>query len=466
MIDKVKIECAGGTGVVTGANFRFFSPDKFSFLIDCGLEQGGGKVAQYSNWDPFPYEVKDQEILFITHAHLDHIGRIPKLIYDGFNGKILSTPATFDLVKIMLADTANILAGSESGRQFNLEKIYSEEVLKKVYSKWETIPYYKRTKIKEDVDVEFFDAGHVLGSMIIAFYVQGKDREYKIVFTGDLGNSPSPILKNTDDIAGADYMLMESVYGDRNHEGRNERRQKLKSVIQSSIDKKGVLLVPIFSLERTQEFLYELNDMVENGELPHVPIFLDSPLAIDLTRVFYKHKDLFKKSVREEFKQDDIFSFPGLKKTLHTGESKEIIHTHPPKIIIAGSGMSTGGRILHHEYTHLRDPKTTVLLTGYQTPGTLGSLIEKGASSVIIFGEEIPVKASIEYVRGYSGHKDSDHLVEFVADSADTLKKVFVAMGEFSSSLFLAQKISHTLGIKAHVPHQNEIISISLSEKK
>lgn len=455
-MEKAKLQFAGGAGSVTGANFMF-SSEEIVFLVDCGLEQGS-RMADVSNWEPFPYDASKVDVLFVTHAHLDHIGRIPKLIYEGFVGKIISTPATRDLAEVMLRDTIEILGGSDTGREYNLDKIYTMDSLHTAMKQWEIVDYHESTRLSQSIMYEFKDAGHILGSAMIVFSIQGPSRINTLVFTGDLGNSPSPLLRDTEQLPQADYLVMESVYGDRNHEGRAERKEKLLEILKKAISKKGVLIVPVFSLERTQEFLFEINDFVEHDLIPDVPIFLDSPLAIEVTKVFYSYKHLFNEKAQATIRGgDDVFVFPGLKQTAHTRESKHIAEVPAPKIIIAGSGMSTGGRVLHHELNYLDDPKTTVLLTGYQTAGSLGRMLQDGAKSVHIFREDVRVRASIEYVRGYSGHKDSDHLLAFVGDASGSLKKVYVSMGDFSSSLFLAQRIRDTYDVKTSVPHAGEI---------
>jgi metallo-beta-lactamase family protein len=255
---------------------------------------------------------------------------------------------------------------------------------------------------------------------------------------------------------------MESVYGDRNHESRAERRNMLESVIEDNYKRGGTLVMPTFSLERTQELLFEINNLVEEDRIPAMPIFLDSPLAIRLTEVYEKYdKDYFNETAKTIIQSgDDIFAFPGLKVTLRTEDSKEILHVPDPKIVIAGSGMSSGGRILHHERNYLPDPKNTVLLTGYQTPGTLGSAIQGGSELVRIMGESVPLRAKVVTIEGYSGHKDSDGLLRFVEDSANTLKKIFVVMGEPKSALFLVQKIRDNLGLEAYAPEALEAVEI------
>lgn len=460
MTKTITVQCAGGALSPTGANFLVRGFEK-TFLVDCGLLQGSS-MAESSNWQPFSYDPKEVDILFITHAHLDHIGLIPKLVFDGFSGKIISTKATRDIARVMLEDTSSILGSSESGKQFNLSAIYNEKVLATVFSLWETIDYGDRYPVCPDLFVTPRDAGHVLGSCMFVF----EYKQQKFVCTGDLGNSPSPLLRDTEPLPNdVQYVLIESVYGDRNHEPKELRREKLKQVLNDNFKREGVLVVPIFSLERTQEFLYEINELVEGGEVPSMPVFLDSPLGLKVTEIFKSYTHLLKESVRKDIAGGDtIFMFPGFKESVTARDSKAIIEKPNPKVILAGAGMSTGGRVLHHEKEYLSDPNNTILITGFQTPGSLGRLIEEGSKTVRIFDETISVKAHVEVVKGYSGHKDSDGLVSFVETSKHSLKKVFVAMGEMKSSLFLAQRIKEELGVPAHVPQPGEIITLEFND--
>ncbi len=441
---NLKITFCSGAGTVTGANFLIEGNGK-KFLVDCGLIQGD-KIAEDSNWEPFSYDPSSIDILFITHCHVDHIGRIPKLINDGFYGKIVSTIPSKEITGIMLADTAHILSRNTA---HHLAEIYTEENIKKALDSWETLDYGQKLNVDHGFQFSYKDAGHILGSGMLEIIYNGK----KIVFTGDLGNSPSPLLPDTAVVNDADYMIMESTYGDRNHEERSERKEKLVQVIRDNYDRKGTLIIPTFSLERAQELLYEMNSLVEDKIIPEMPVFLDSPLSIKLTDIYPKYEKYFNEKAKKLIAEgDNLFDFPGLKETLETEESKAILNVPPPKIIIAGSGMSNGGRILHHEINYLPNKNDTILLTGYQSIGTLGRLIFDGAKSVHIMGEEVTVRANVAVISGYSGHKDSDHLVEFVADTASTLKKVFVVMGEPKSSMFLAQKLRDNLGVKAYSP--------------
>lgn len=450
---KLKLTFCGGAGSVTGSNFLLEGNNK-KFLIDCGLEQGN-KLADDSNWEPFLYDPKEIDILFITHGHIDHIGLIPRLINEGFKGRIISTIPTKEIAKPMLEDTAHILSKDVAD---NLDKIYSSENIEKALSLWEGFEYHQKINIDHGFQFSFINSGHILGSAILEIIYNNK----KIVFTGDLGNSPSPILPDTEKLEDANYLIMESVYGDRNHEGINTRKKQLEKIIKDNYKRKGTLIIPSFSLERTQELLFEINSLIENKIIPTIPIFLDSPLSIKLTKIYKKLDKYFKESVREIILSgDDIFKFPGLKMTEETEESKAILNIAPPKIVIAGAGMSNGGRIIHHEKNYLPDPKNTILLIGYQSVGTPGRFIQEGARKIKIFGEDVSIKAKLEIISSYSGHKDSDHLVEFVSQTADTLKKVFVVMGEPRSSLFLAQKLRDNLGVETYVPKRGEVVVLN-----
>lgn len=450
--NKLKITFCSGAGTVTGANFLLEGNDK-KFLIDCGLVQGES-IADEVNWQKFKYNPNEIDILFISHGHIDHIGRIPKLISEGFKGKIISTIPTKEITEVMLADTAHILSRD---KDHGLDKIYTQENIDKALSLWETLEYGQVLNVDHGFQFSYKDAGHILGSGILQVVYNGK----KIFFTGDLGNSPSPLLRDTDIITDADYLIMESVYGDRNHEQREVRKEKLKEVIMDNYKRKGTLIIPTFSLERTQELLYEIDSLVENKLIPPMPMFLDSPLAIKLTAVYMKYGRYFNDTAQKIIATGNrLFEFKGLVETLETEESKAILKIPNPKIIMAGSGMSNGGRIIHHEKNYLPNSNDTILLIGYQSLGTLGRSIQDGVKKLHIQGEEIPLKAHIAMISGYSGHKDSDNLLEFVSHTAKSLKKVFVVMGEPKSAMFLAQKLKDNLGVETYTPDAGESISI------
>ncbi len=448
-MSEVKLTFCAGVGTATGANFLLETPEGKKILVDCGLIQGIPH-AQEVNAEAFGYTPADIDYLFITHAHADHIGRVPRLIKEGFKGVIYSTPETKALTGVMLPDIAMHI--NREAQEHNLEPLYSIEHVVQALALWQEIKYHSPRDIA-GFTVDFKDSGHILGSAMITFTRNGKS----IVFTGDLGNTPSPLLKDTEVITNATYMVMESVYGDRNHESKEERREKFRDAILEAYEAGGTLLIPSFSIERTQVLLHELNHLIEEQTVPTIPVFFDSPLAQRVTDVYRQHKQNFNAHVQDDIRQgDDIFDFPGLHVVEGARESAEIARVKGAKIIVAGSGMSVGGRILQHEIEYLSDPKSTLLLVGYQSVGTLGRKLQDGAKHVRINGVEVEVKARIRGIYGYSSHKDSDHLVEFVASSAETLKKVYVAMGEPKSSLFLAQRLRDSLGVDAQYPKLGE----------
>lgn len=452
MDNIAKVTFCGGAGSVTGSNFLLEADGK-KILIDCGLTQGT-KLADDINWSPFPYDPSKIDFLFISHAHVDHLGRIPKLISEGFQGHIYSTHPTKALAGPMLDDTMVILS---KNTEFNLDKIYTKEHIDTALRSWQGFDYHFKIRITDNLYAILLNAGHILGSAMIMFVYNNK----KILFTGDLGNSPSPLLPDTEKVTDIDYLIMESVYGDRNHESRNERRKFLEEAIEDNYKRKGTLIIPTFSLERSQELLFELNYLVEGNRIPVMPIFLDSPLAIRLTEVFKQYKEYFNESAQKAMSADKhLFDFPGLHSTLKTEESKMIANVSNPKVVIAGSGMSAGGRIVHHERHYLPDPNNTLLLTGYQAVGTPGRLIQEGAKMVRISGDYVDVRAHVVTIYGYSGHKDSDGLLSFVEDTKESLQKVFVVMGEPKSAMFLVQKLRDNLGLEAYAPEADDTVSL------
>ena len=413
------------------------------------------KFAEDFNRTPFPYNPALIDYLCITHAHMDHIGKIPKLVRDGFRGTIYSTSITRELASVMLADALTLLE-NEAKREGVLP-LYEKTDIDKAFSMWKDIRYHENVEIRSGLSVYFRDAGHILGSAIIEITSNGK----KVVFTGDLGNSPALFLRDSEEVTDADYMVMESVYGDRNHESKEERKEKLQKIIKDTILRKRTLIIPAFSLERTQDILYEINELVENKTIEPVPVFIDSPLATKVTEIYKRNTKEFKESAKELVSSgDDPFDFPKLKFTVSRNESERAMHHANPKIIIAGSGMSVGGRVLQYESKYLPDKNATILLVGYQSVGSLGRKLLDGAKKVVIFDQEVSVCADIQIITGYSSHKDSDHLIEFVEKTASTVKKVFVAMGEPKASMFLVQRLRDYLGVDAVYPKLNETVEL------
>ncbi|MEW5907785.1 MAG: MBL fold metallo-hydrolase [Patescibacteria group bacterium] len=455
MDSNLKLYFFGGAQEVTGACYLLEAEDE-KILIDCGLFQGL-KINEDKNYEPFGFNPKEISAVLVTHAHLDHVGRIPKLFKEGFRNKIFSTPPTRPLAKLILLDSLGVME-KEMRKDKRDENLYEEADINKAIDLWEIKDYHQDFRIGE-FEIVFKDAGHILGSSIIEVKYKNK----KIVFTGDLGNPPNPLLKDTEKIIDADYLIIESTYGDKTHEKIEEANLKLERIIEDNVHKQGVLMIPALSLERTQKILFEINNLVENGRIPRVSVFLDSPLAIKATEIYKKYQNYFNENAKEIILSgDELFVFPGLKNTLSSQESKKINNVPPPKIIIAGSAMSNGGRILHHEYSFLPDDKNTLLLISYQAVGSLGRFLEEGAKSVNIFGENIPVRAAVEKIQGYSAHPDINGLTDFAQNTADSLKKVFVVQGEPKTSLFFVQRLKDCLCLDAVAPKLGESFELQL----
>jgi metallo-beta-lactamase family protein len=451
-----------GVGEVTGSNFLVESlpagqaGDGVKILIDCGLVQGLPR-ADTENRDPFKYDPSAVDYLLVTHAHLDHIGRIPKLIKDGFRGRIFSTGITKELAEPMLEDARSVM--DTEARERGILPLYEKKDIETALSIWEGMPYHRETELSGGFSFYLKDAGHILGSAMIELRRNGK----KIVFTGDLGNSPAPLLRDTEIVDDAEYLVMESVYGDREHEPQGERDKRFAHIVKNTVKRGGTVVIPAFSLERTQNILYSLNNLVEGHGIPSVPVFVDSPLAIKVTEIYKAHEKDFNEKVREEIREgDDIFSFPKLEFTETSRDSDHIKKIHGPKIILAGSGMSAGGRVTKHEKEYLPDTKNTILLVGYQSLGTLGRRLEEGERTVIIEGQKVRVRAQIENIRGFSSHKDSSRLLEFAAKDREKAKQIFVVMGEPKASLFLTQRLRDYENLPAIVPERNKPYELDL----
>ncbi|MEK7078139.1 MAG: MBL fold metallo-hydrolase [Patescibacteria group bacterium] len=453
----MKLTFYGGAGEVTGANYVIECAGA-KIMVDCGLAQGG-RFAERGNYKPFAYNPAEIKAVFITHAHIDHIGRLPKLYKDGFRGDVFATHPTLDLARISLDDSVRIL--KDEAEDLKEQPLYTEEDIINLWKLTHGKKYHEEIIVTPNIRIKFNDAGHILGSSIIEVFLKEESREIKVVFSGDLGNPPTPLLRPTEFISEADFVVMESAYGDRLHEDKSQRQEKLKKVIENTIINGGALMIPAFALERTQELLFELNNLAESGRIPKIPVFIDSPLAIKATAIYQKYPDYFNKEAAYLIKSgDDLFNFPGLEFSLTTESSKAINNVPPPKIIMAGSGMSEGGRILHHERRYLPDPKSTLLVIGYQVSGTLGRRLLDGAQEIKMFRENIPVRAQIKAIGGYSAHADQAGLLEWVGHIKN-VKKVFVVQGEEKPAAVLAGKIKNDLGMEAGVPQAGEVFELN-----
>ncbi len=460
----MKLTFLGGAGEVTGVKYLLEIKTKtdkvIKILIDCGMLQGSRQMHD-KNFEKFNFDVKEIDYLFITHAHIDHVGLAPKLYREGFRGKVFMTPPTKDLSALTLYDSQRLIE-KESWNK-GIEPIFLEEDVNGFLKLVKTVEYGRKHKLIDNIYYKFNDAGHMLGSAIIEIWGPSESSEQitKIVFSGDLGNAPTPLLNPPTKIKEADYILIESAYGDRNHENREKRKEIFENIIEETYSNRGVLMIPAFAVERTQELLSELNELVENCRIPKIPIFIDSPMAVKATEIYKKYPTYFNPQAQEQIKNgDDFFKFPGLVYTAESKESRSIDNVSAPKIIIAGSGMSTGGRILYHEKNYLTDPKNSLLISNYQVKGTLGRQLLEGEKRIKIFEEDVNVNAKVMSVQGYSSHADQKALYMWLENFQKPIKHIWTVQGEEGPAEALATLIKDHLGTPASVPKVGDVVEL------
>ena len=471
----MKITFLGATQTVTGSNFLVEGAGK-RFLVDCGLHQGKYEE-ELLNDEPFDYDVNSIDFMLLTHAHIDHSGRIPKLYKEGYRNPIYATKATCDLCSIMLPDsghiqeTENEIKNKKRKRngQKPIEPLYTVEDAENSMEVFREIEYDKIVQIDPNISVRYNDAGHMLGSSIIEVWITENNETKKIVFSGDIGNNDIPLLSSPTMIESADYLVMESTYGDRLHLKNDKKASMFLDVVSETLDNGGTVVIPSFAVGRTQEILFELDKIKEqrkNDEafakeydtLMKAKVYVDSPLATSATEVFEKNMDLFKPEVQEFIKRgDNPLDFPGLTFTQSVEESKALNMSTEPCIIISASGMCDVGRIKHHLKHNIWNPNSTILFVGYQAPGTLGRRIVDGEKKVKILGEEFAVKARVEYIEGYSGHADQEWLLNFVYSFNSKMPKhIFLVHGEPNAQETLKNKIEENTGIGVTIAKYGE----------
>ena len=477
----MKITFLGATKTVTGSNYLVEAAGK-KFLVDCGMWQGK-KELEEENFEEFDFNPADIDFMLLTHAHIDHSGRIPNLYNEGFKNKIYTHKATCDLCALMLPDSGHIQEMENEWKNRKRmrkglparEPLYTAEQAARCLELFEPVQYDQIIEITPDIHVRFNDAGHMLGSSIIELWVNENGKQTKTVFTGDLGNNDIPLLSEPTMIEDADYLVMESTYGSRKHIKNDKKAEMFLDIVSETLEKRGTVVIPSFAVGRTQEILYELNKIKEtrNDEkflkeyetLMKAPVYVDSPLAISSTEVFKENMNLFDEETQAEIKRgDNPLEFPGLKFTVTAEESKALNENPEPCIIISASGMCEVGRIKHHLKHNLWNPNSTILFVGYQAPGTLGYSIVNGAKKVKIFGEEIAVNARIEYIEGYSGHADQDGLMNFVYSFIKKPKQIFLIHGEEESQEVLEQKLEEETKLPVKIPNYGDTYELTQEE--
>ncbi len=449
----MKITFHGAAHEVTGS-CHLIETAKTKILLDCGMFQGSD-FNEGKNHDNFPFDPKKISAVIVSHAHLDHVGRIPKLVKDGFGGKIYMTKATVELARLIWDDAYQIM--EYNNKKYQSPLLFTPQDIAEASMLCEGVDYREEIRVG-DIVIRFHDAGHIFGSAFIELLAEGK----RVVFSGDVGNVDAPIIQDTEDLPGIDVLLCESTYGDRIHESAAQRDQILLSLIQEGAARGGTIMIPAFSLERTQELIYKLHEMSEHDHtLPNIPIYLDSPLAIDATEVYRKYKEYYDEDAKKHDKNgDDFLDFPQLHVTYTREESKTINNVRGPKIVIAGSGMMNGGRIVHHALRYVSDPASTLIIVGYQAQGTLGRHLYEGAENVEILGEHVPVHCKIKAIGALSAHADQLKLLQWIRNSKHRPSKVYCVHGEPSAATTFAHKIRDEFGVQAFVPEAHETVEV------
>ncbi len=470
----MKLKFCGAARTVTGSCY-YVDTGSYKFLVDCGAFQGKDELNTL-NYEPFPFDPTQLDAIFLTHAHYDHCGRIPILIKQGFKGRIIGTQPTRDLAKIVLLDSAKLQQEeyerwqskskterpsknlSEEGSLYAERKpLFSETDVEGMLELFDVYPYGSSVDLKKGVEFRMRDAGHILGSAMIEFWIktaEGRDR--KIVFSGDLGQPGARIVRDPDLVREADYVICEATYGNRLHKNKDETVLELLSILKQAQEEGGNVLIPSFAIERTQEILYEINLFVENKLLNNLEVYLDSPMASKATAVFKQYPTFYDEDARRLLeKGDDPFHFPGLVAVDSAEESKRLI-SKKGVVIIAGSGMCTGGRIVHHIKNHIEKENTHMIFVGYQVEGTLGRKIVEKSPEVRVMGQTLQVKAQIHTLGGFSAHGDQRDLRYWLRSFGHSPKRIFIVHADEEIAIGFGTNIKSELGVDVDIPKLNE----------
>jgi metallo-beta-lactamase family protein len=466
----IKLRFLGAAENVTGS-CHLLEANGVRVLVDCGFYQE--RDFKHRNWEPFAEDPATIDAVVLTHAHLDHCGLLPKLARDGFKGTVFATEASADIAEIVMRDSAKIQAEDAAYKKkrhqrqgksspFPYEPLYRMEDVDRVLPLFQTVRYGKEQKIGTGVSVTFNDAGHILGSASVLFEITKHGSTRRVLFSGDVGRWDTPILRNPALVDQADYVCIESTYGNRDHKDNSSIPGTLSRVIKAAHRAGGNVVIPSFAIERTQELLYRLGELRAEGRIPKVPVFVDSPMAVKVTEVFRRHRDLFDDETMDRIANGQHpCDFKGLEMSRSVEESKAINRRSGTSIIIAGSGMCTGGRIKHHIANNIERPESVILFVGYQANGTLGRHILGGAETVRLFGEEHEVLSRIEKVNGMSAHADRGELLQWLQGLQSAPEKVFVIHGEQTAAHAFAEYVHDRLGWDAQVATYQEEVQLS-----
>jgi len=464
---NIKLSFFGAAKNVTGSRY-LLEANNTRILIDCGMYQERAYLGR--NWEPFPIEPSAIDTVLLTHAHVDHCGFLPKLVKDGFKGDIYCTSATAEIAQIVLMDSAKLQVEDAKYKKkrhkregrvgpYPLIPLYTEDDAKDTIKLFHGVSYKKETKIANNIDATFYDAGHILGSSMIKIIVKDGDETRSILFSGDIGRPDKVILNDPAVFEEADYVIMESTYGNRYHQEIRDIDDNLEEVVNETHQAGGNIVIPSFAIERSQELLYELNLLLIEKRIPPLLVFVDSPMANKVTKVFQNHPELFDEEMRDLLNENHSpFSFGNLKYINTVQESKSVNNISGTSIVIAGSGMCTGGRIKHHIVNNINNPASTLLFVGYQAMGTLGRIILDGAKELRLFGKIFPMKMKVKRIEGFSAHAGKNELFDWVTNIKNAPRRVFITHGEEEAAIHFSNYLQEKTEWDTFVPEYKDTV--------